>query len=263
MDFSYYLALQAQEKPLDRLLPGGGLCGIFRTIGCIGDSLSSGEFESEDKNGVRGYHDYYEYSWGQYLARDVGCKVWNFSRGGMTAKEYWESYAAEQDLWAPEKACQAYILALGVNDLLNEGQPMGTVDELNLQEPDQNPPTMLGYYVRIILRLRIIQPKARFFFMSMPRVCSDSETARQRKEAFSAALHQLSEQIPYSYVLDFYRDAPVYDAETKRRIFLRGHLNASGYLLTARMVSSYIDYLIRKYPWDFTEVGFIGTPYHT
>lgn len=263
MEFSSYLEIQEQEKPLDRIVPGGGLCGIFRTIGCIGDSLSSGEFESEDENGVRGYHDYYEYSWGQYLAREVGCKVWNFSRGGMTAKEYWESYAAENDLWAPEKVCQAYILALGVNDLLIQGQPLGSVSELNWEDPDQNPPTMLGYYARMIQRLRGLQPKARFFFLSMPRECTDSAEIRQKKKAFSAALHQLSEVIPYSYVLDFYRDAPVYDEETKRRIFLRGHLNASGYLLTARMVSSYIDYLIRKYPADFLETGLIGTPYHS
>ena len=33
------------EQPLDHLLPDGGFCGIFRKIGCIGDSLSSGEFE--------------------------------------------------------------------------------------------------------------------------------------------------------------------------------------------------------------------------
>ena len=34
------------EKPLDRLAPGGGFTSIFRSIGCVGDSLSSGEFES-------------------------------------------------------------------------------------------------------------------------------------------------------------------------------------------------------------------------
>lgn len=27
-----------EEKPLDRLVTDGGFCGIFRTIGCIGDS---------------------------------------------------------------------------------------------------------------------------------------------------------------------------------------------------------------------------------
>ena len=42
---------RAEEKPLDTLVGDGGLCGVFRTIGCVGDSLSSGEFESLDANG--------------------------------------------------------------------------------------------------------------------------------------------------------------------------------------------------------------------
>ena len=32
-----------------------------------------------------------------------------------------------------------------------------------------------------------------------------------------------------------------------------------GYILIARMVESYIDYIIRKNPEDFNQVGFIGT----
>lgn len=52
------------QNPLETLVPNGGFCGIFHTIGCIGDSLSSGEFESTDGSGVRRYHDMYEYSWG-------------------------------------------------------------------------------------------------------------------------------------------------------------------------------------------------------
>ena len=63
MDIRSYMAIPG-EKPLERLLPDGGLCGIFRTMGCIGDSLSSGEFESLDDNNKKGYHDYFEYSWG-------------------------------------------------------------------------------------------------------------------------------------------------------------------------------------------------------
>ena len=40
------LGVSPGEKPLDQLILNGGFCGIFRTIACIGDSLSSGEFES-------------------------------------------------------------------------------------------------------------------------------------------------------------------------------------------------------------------------
>ena len=32
-----------------------------------------------------------------------------------------------------------------------------------------------------------------------------------------------------------------------------------GYVLIARMVERYIDYIIRKNPEDFKQVGFIGT----
>ena len=53
MDLTRYYA-NADEKPLDVIKPDGGFTGIFRTIACIGDSLSSGEFEGQ------GYHDYFE-----------------------------------------------------------------------------------------------------------------------------------------------------------------------------------------------------------
>ena len=56
------------EKPLDKLVDGYSHTSIFRTIAFIGDSLSSGEFETRDENGKTGYHDLFEYSWGQYIA---------------------------------------------------------------------------------------------------------------------------------------------------------------------------------------------------
>lgn len=74
MNINDYIKLIPEEKPLDHIVTDGGMCGIFRKICCIGDSLSSGEFESLDENGNKGYHDMFEYSWGQYIARDIGPK---------------------------------------------------------------------------------------------------------------------------------------------------------------------------------------------
>ena len=71
-------------------------------------------------------------------------------------------------------------------------------------------------------------------------------------------LYSLAEHFDNSYVLDLYKYGPVYD-EFKKKFFLHDHMNPSGYLLTARMVDSYIDYIIRHNPDDFKEVGFIGT----
>lgn len=42
----------ADEKPLEQFPVNGGFCGILRTVGCIGDSLSSGEFERHEPGWV-------------------------------------------------------------------------------------------------------------------------------------------------------------------------------------------------------------------
>ena len=63
-----------------------------------------------------------------------------------------------------------------------------------------------------------------------------------------------------TYILDFNKYAPDYDQEYHDNFF-HGHMTPTGYLLTAKMVMSYIDYIIRNNPDDFKEVGFIGTPY--
>ena len=56
MDLKKY-KIQENEKPLDCIKPNGGFASIFRTIGCVGDSLSSGEFESLNEQNEKGYHD--------------------------------------------------------------------------------------------------------------------------------------------------------------------------------------------------------------
>lgn len=259
MDLNQFLS-DPNEKPLDHILADGGFCGIFRTIGCIGDSLSSGEFESCDESGTKGYHDFFEYSWGQYIARATGSKVYNFSRGGMTAREYWDSFAEQNNYWDKDKLCQAYIIALGVNDLICMKQGVGSITDIDPENFEKNAPTFAGYYAKIIQRLKTMQPKARFFLMTMPH--EDDAVGNAIKDKHAALLYGFAEMFDYTYVLDFAKYAPVYNEKFKQNFFLGGHLNAAGYLLTARMVSSYIDYIIRNNMEDFMQVGFIGTPFH-
>ena len=258
MDFRQFYGTE-EEKPLDRLTEDGGFCGIFRTIACIGDSLSSGEFESLDEKGSKGYHDYFEYSWGQYIARMVGAKVYNFSRGGMTAKEYWDSFAEQNNFWDEDKLAQAYIIALGVNDIYGRKQEAGSVSDIDPENYENNRDTFAGYYARIIQRIKEMQPKARFFLMTMPR-----ETTRESapREKHAQVLRDMAELFDFTYVIDLERYAPAYDEEFAKNFMLGGHLNAAGYLLTAKITASYIDYIIRHNPEDFTQVGFIGTEFH-
>ena len=118
------------EKPLDTLVSDGGFCSMFRTIGCIGDSLASGEFEGYTAEN-RVCIDMFDYSWGQFMGRTLGSKVYNFSIGGMSAKQYCESFAKENNFWDASKKCQAYIIALGVNDISGLGENLGSISDLN------------------------------------------------------------------------------------------------------------------------------------
>lgn len=257
MDIGSYFVSE-NEKPLDKIVSDGGFVSIFRTIGCIGDSLSSGEFESTDESGTKkGYHDMFDYSWGQFMARAAGCKVYNFSRGGMTAKEYMEKFAEKNGFWSEDKLCRAYVLALGVNDLYR--QPVGDISDINADDYTLNADTFCGWYARIIQRLKQMQPKARFFLVTMPRENDEREAIR---ESHAALLHKLAEYFDYTYVVDLHKYAPVYDENFKRAFYLGGHMNAAGYKLTADMIMSYMDYIIRSDFESFSQIGFVGSDVH-
>lgn len=261
MDITKYYAIPG-EKPLDTIKPDGGFTSIFRTIACIGDSLSSGEFETVNhENGSKNYLDLFEYSWGQYIARAAGAKVYNFSCGGMTAGVYMGGWAEGMGCFDPAKAAQAYIIALGVNDIINQHQEIGSVADICLDDPSKNKPTFAGQFGSIIQKYKTIQPKARFFLVTMPRESEYLWDPNDKlREEHAKLMHDLAKLFDYTYVIDLFEYAPVYDTDFKENFYLEGHLNAAGYVLTAQMMMSYIDYIIRSNPDDFTQVGLIGLP---
>lgn len=247
------------EKPFDRMADDGGFSAIFRTIACIGDSLSSGEHEGTAGDGSGLYLDYFEYSWGQFMARTIGSKVYNLSRGGMTANEYISTFADENGFWSPEYASQAYIIALGVNDV--NWAYAGTLGELSDIENDPRAagkPTFAGDMAHIIRKVREQEPKSRIFLMTIPRDPDTDPEIIRREDRHAELIRGIAEAFPFTYVLDFRKYAPVYDEAFRKRFFVGFHMNAAGYLLTAKFVMSYLDYIIRHNPEDFCQVGFIG-----
>ena len=257
MDMKMFYAIDG-EKPLDNLVSDGGFCGIFRTIGCIGDSLSSGEFETKDEEGRQGFHDMYEYSWGQYMARAIGSKVYNFSRGGMTAKEFCETFAAKCGVYEDENLCQAYIIALGVNDL-SRGDEIGDIEKINtIQGRAAGDFSILAYYSQIIKVLKSKQPDAKIFLMTIPYSDASTDERKKREDEFCDGLRKIADSNKNCYVIDLRKYGPVHDQKF-RDTFRLGHMSPTGYMLTAKLVMSYIDYIIRNNPEDFNQVAFIGT----
>ncbi len=256
MNLNEYLGDES-EKPLDRICTDGGFCGIFRKIGCVGDSLSSGEFETVDAEGNHRYYDLFDYSWGQYLAREAGCTVYNFSQGGMSAIKYCSSFAESKGYWDPELACQAYIISLGVNDLIYQNRVLGSVDDIPKNWKDTAPDNFAVWYAQIVSRLKEIEPDAKFFFVTMPKD-SYGEENNALMEAHRALMYDMAKHFSNSYVIDLYTYAPPYDEEFKRKFFLNTHMNPAGYIMSAKFISSYIDYIIRHNFEDFKEIGLLS-----
>lgn len=260
MDLHKYLH-DENEQPLDRIVSDGGFVGIFRTIAVVGDSLSSGEFECKLPDKTL-YMDMFDYSWGQYIARAAGCKVYNFSRGGMTAKEYCESFAAQQSMWNTEKAAQAYIIALGANDLFGLRQPVGDLSDVCDEDYTKNTDNYAGRYCEIIQRYKKIAPDAKFFLLTMPSDGGDPESEHEKLlSAQTELMYKIAEHFDNCYVIDLNKYMPAQDPEYHENFYLHGHLNPCGYIFTAQVVMSYIDYIIRRNMADFRRVAYINTPY--
>ncbi|MCQ2440737.1 MAG: SGNH/GDSL hydrolase family protein [Clostridia bacterium] len=245
------------EEPLDNKVGGYSNTAIFRSIAFIGDSLSSGEFEITNSEGVREYHDLYEYSWGQYIARRNGIKAYNFSRGGMTAKWYIESYADEKNFWDKDKACQAYVIALGVNDLCNQNMDLGSIKDINEQDYHKSKKTFAGYYSQIISRYKEISPDAKFFLVGLPKL--QDERHNKIAEKMNSLLEDFTNYFKNTYFINLYKYVPCYDDDFKKQYYLNGHMNPMGYIYTAEIIDSYIDFIIRHNAPDFRYVGLINS----
>ncbi len=251
-------------NPLDDLVVDGGYVSIFRTIACIGDSLSSGEFQVElEENGVKTmhYYDFYEHSWGQYIARMTGSKVYNFSRGGMKAVDYLNGFGDSILAFNKDKIAQAYIIAMGVNDL-NCGYTIGNFEDTDFDNYDKNSKDFIMHYAKLIQRYKELQPDACFFLVTLPKEGFDSPEKAALKEKYQSTMYKLCEKFSNCYVVDLYKYAPVYDDEFRKKFFLSGHMNPAGYYLTAKMIATLIDDIIRNNFEKFSKAGLIGSPYY-
>ena len=260
MNMNEFFCEDPNELPLRHNATDGGYVGIFRKIAVVGDSLASGEHETQDLGCTKGFHDFIDYSWGQYLARIAGTTVYNFTRGGMTAKEYCDSYASNMGYWDSEKACQCYIIALGVNDFFGLGMEAGDVSDICDENFRRNKCTFTGYYAKIIQMYKKISPDAKFFLVTMARDGSTGDRLKQIEDQVKA-VRAIAEHFDSCYVIDLYENMPSHEGEFHEKFYTGGHLNALGYELFGRVICSYMDYIIRHNVKDFVHAGLIGTPY--
>lgn len=249
-------SILSNPNPMLNDTVNGGQCAIFRKMGFIGDSLSSGEvYKYDGTQYIK--KDFYEHSWGQYLARACGSKGFNFSRGGLRVdtwlNEYYTGGVKANEF--TENKCEMYTIALGVNDAvaIQQGQlTLGSESDIDLSNMDNNANTYYGCYAKIIQYIKSVVPNARIFVITNP---NGGETL-----GLNGAIRYMSEHFTNVYLLDMYKYADgLYTSSylTENNLSVQGHLTPSGYIRSYHHIASYIDYIIRNNMEDFMDVCYI------
>lgn len=212
---------------------------------------------------VRFYvEDNYAISWGQYMARLCGSSGVNYSIGGGTAKKFvldqspFSSANSLAKLLSDDQK-QGYIIGFGVNDQGNGMYDANVTDieniaaDVDYNDYTQNANTFAGYYARIIQQIKESFPDSYIFLVTIPDTGYDvaNTIIRAMPTVFEGRLGSI-------YVLDL--DA--YMPKSVLNLFhMNGvHFNAQGYVYFAYVFSTYIDWLMRKYPSQFKRLSLVG-----
>ena len=75
-------------------------------------------------------------------------------------------------------------------------------------------------------------------------------------------IYNLADLFDHTYVIDFFQYARAFGNEVKKRFYLGSHMSPAGYSLVAKLVMSYIDYIVRSNFESFAQVAFIGRDMH-
>ena len=255
--------MEKEFNPIETIVADGGMTAILRKVACIGDSLSSGECEWLNDKGEVKYYDFYDASWGQFMARKCGLDVINLSNGGLSAKT-WHEYAYYNKAFYQEKACKAYIIALGVNDVSHLDKVygeygFGSMDDVEFKNIENHKPSFVGYYVKIILKIRELVPDARIFVVTMPKDDRDTEEKAKLRDKHAEFLNSLPNYFKSLYVIDLRKYARDFGEDFTKTYRLGGHLSPIGYKYVADIMATYIDYIIMNNIDDFKGIMFAGT----
>lgn len=244
------VGLTTSATPLEYLTDNTGMLDIFLHVGCIGDSLASGESYWND-GGTAQAQDFYQYSWGQYLARKTGNTFYNWSSGGQSTRTWLQSsYATE--CFDGQHLCEAYIIGLGQNDS-NYNYTIGSSADIDLADYNNNADTFYGSYGKIIQKIKEVQPQAKIFVITDPNANTNSM-------GYNTAIRDMANIFTNVYVIDMreyalkYMKSPVVIAQSRN-----SHFNAYGYKLFAVMIANYVDWIVTTNYTEFTQVELIGT----
>ena len=261
LDFNFMQSL----KPLEQVLDTPRFAGLIHQWAFIGDSLNSGEVYINNSTGQK-VIDAYEWSWGQAICRLCGTQGTNFSRGGLMASTWWEAYVNKADKEAgyhtggthekfTDRKFNAYTICLGTNEC-NQSYNIGSIDDVDLSDYNNNRESFYGYYCKIIQYIREINPSAKIFLITIPALYH----SKGESYGVNTAIRTIANMFDNCFLVDLYKYLPK-NSEIESKYTFWGHLTAAGYQWMGYVMANLFSYIIENNLASFKNVPFIGTQY--
>lgn len=260
LDFNFMQSL----KPLERVLDTPRFASLIHQWAFIGDSLSSGEVYINNSTGLQSI-DAYEWSWGQAICRLCGTQGTNFSKGGIMTSDWWKFYVNKkhEDGYHTggkhekftDRKFNAYTICLGANDC-NQSYDIGSADDVDLSDYNNNRESFYGYYCKIIQYIREINPSAKIFLITIPNLFH----GKCESYGINTAVRTISNMFDNCFLVDLYKYIPK-NSKLESKYTFWGHLTAAGYQWVGYVMANLFSYIIENNLASFKNVPFIGTKY--
>ena len=139
-----------------------GITSLYATLGLYsrwavcGASYDSGSTHDTETSRPYVGANQYDRSWPQILARRCGNTCTNYTKGGYTLKTFitdeTETGGRQRGLnqALTDDPQELYVITLGGNDT---SRTLGTIADINDNDPDSNPETVYGLYGKIVQKL--------------------------------------------------------------------------------------------------------------
>lgn len=252
-------------NPLDNISFDTGYVGSFSGITFFGDELTAGDLAYNRHNGSQSSGTYasdYTPAY-PYMFPIMNCYKCGIS--GATAYDFIDRVENGDYGWLDNNSSiihsEAFVIALGTNDIEEYGSFTGyPATDIDIHDPTQNADTSVGNYARLISRILANQPKARIFLCCIPNTRNTEET----RTAANFKIKGIAAMFPDNcFAMDFQTyGVNVEEVDAWKAKYYNGSLpNSLGYNMIARMVMSYMNWIIENNPDKFRTLGFIGTTY--
>ncbi len=250
-------------KPFHPVIDTARFAGIIHQWAFIGDSLNSGCVVAYNNSGRVGI-DNYEWSWGQVICRLCGTQGTNFSKGGLMASTWWDTYINKEGTGYhtggsnekfTDRKFNAYTICLGTNEC-NKSYNIGSMDDVDLSNYNNNKESFYGYYCKIIQYIKEINPSAKVFLITIP----DIYHSLAESYGVNTAIRAIANKFDNCFLVDLYKYIPANRTlEDKYKFW--GHLTAAGYQWMGYVMANLFSYIIENNLASFKNVPFIGTQY--